>query len=385
MINRLLTAEIKRLAHDFSVVILTGPRQSGKTTLCRMVFTGFLYVNLEDLATLEMVRSAPKEFLLQHRNGLIIDEVQRFPELFSYIQVVVDEHPEYRYILTGSSNFTLMERITQTLAGRAAVLSLLPLSLAELGGAPEWTTSQLMIRGGYPGVWGDGKQPADVYGNYYTTYIERDLRQLVSIKDLMQFQHFVRLVAGRVGCEVNAAALSEELGVSAVTVTSWLSVLQASYIVFLLPPYFRNIGKRIVKKSKIYFYDTGLACYLMGLRTTEQLDVHPLRGNLFENMVVSEFMKRCFNANERPNLYFYRDSKQHEVDVVEERTFRILNAYEIKSARHYNSSFESGLVYFCKLFGNEVASATVLYDGDDELTGAPINYFNARNFFAPSR
>ncbi|MBR6844361.1 MAG: ATP-binding protein [Bacteroidales bacterium] len=382
MIKRILDSELMRLAKAFSVIILTGPRQSGKTTLCRAVFPEYHYINFEDFSIMEKVKSAPKEFLMQYSGGLIIDEVQRMPELFSYIQIVSDEHPDYRYVLTGSNNFTLMERITQSLAGRAAILTLLPLSLVELGGAQEWPTDDLLLRGGYPAVWGNGKDPYDVYGNYYSTYIERDLRQLVNIKDLSIFQQFVRLAAGRVGCEVNAASFSAELGVSAVTIANWFSVLEASYITFKLPPYFRNIGKRIVKSSKLYFHDTGLACYLLGIRTTEQLQVHPLRGQLFENMVVSEFIKRCYNSGERPNLFFYRDSQQKEVDIVEERTFRRLDAYEIKSARHYNTAFESGLVYFRKLFGDEVESTQVLYDGDEELSTQPIGYRNFRRFFA---
>lgn len=382
MINRTLECKIRKLADSFSVIILTGPRQSGKTTLSRMVFPDYEYINLEDIAVCQAVAADPHAFLLQHGRGIIIDEAQKLPELFSYVQVVVDNHPDYRYLLTGSNNFMLMEKITQSLAGRAAVLTLLPLSLAELRGASDYTTDQLMLRGGYPAIWATSKKPFDVYSNYYTTYIERDVHQIVNLREFAVFQQFITLVAGRVGTILNAAALSAELGVSSVTINHWMGVLETSYLIFRIPPYFRNIGKRILKSPKIYFYDTGLACYLMGINTVEQLAVHPLRGQLFENMVVSEFMKRHYNkGNQRPHLYFYRDSQQKEVDIVEEETFRQLRAYEIKSARNYNSSFGAGLVYFRKLFGDEVVSTQVLYDGDDEMPDARIGYRNIRSFF----
>ena len=381
MINRILLGEITRLAKSFPVLILSGPRQSGKTTLCKMAFPDYDYINLEMLTTRQAVAEDPMSFLLQHRHGVIIDEAQTLPDLFSYVQVVVDEHPDYRYILTGSNNFLLMEKVSQSLAGRAAVLTLLPLSLAELGGATEWSTDDLLIRGGYPAVWGAEQSPSDVYRNYYTTYVERDLHQLVNVKDLSIFQQFIMLAAGRVSTIVNAASLSAELGVSAVTVSHWLSVLKASYILFELPPYFRNVGKRILKKPKLYFHDTGLACHLLGINTPEQLAVHPLRGQLFENMVVSEFVKRRYNqCDQHPRLYYYRDNLQKEVDLIEERTFRQLEAYEIKSARYTNDSFGSGLRYFKKMFGEEVVSMQVLYDGED-WDASPVGYRNVRSLF----
>lgn len=381
MIHRQIAGRFLKLLEGFSVIILTGPRQSGKTTLCKMELPHYEYYNLEDIAQREAIASAPKDFLLAHAKGLIIDEVQLLPELFSYVQVVVDEHPEYRFVLTGSNNFSLMENITQSLAGRAAVLTLLPLSLNELGGATDFSTDELLIRGGYPAVWSTPKEPSEVYANYFTTYIERDLRRLVNVKDLSSFQLFMRLLAGRVGTEFNASALSSEVGVSSVTARQWLSVLEASYVVFRLPPYYRNVGKRIVKASKLYFFDTGLVCFLLNIRDKNQIAPHPLRGKIFENMVVSEFMKRSFSTAYKLGLFFYRDSGQKEVDLIEEESFDVLKAYEIKSARHYNGSFGAGLTYFKRLYGNAVVRSTVLYDGEDELADAAVARRNVRRFF----
>lgn len=382
MIDRILLCEFKRLLQSFSVVILTGPRQSGKTTLCQMLQDGYSYVNLENVAVREMIAGSPMDFLREKGDKLIIDEAQRLPDLFSYIQVVVDEHPERRIILTGSNNFTLMERITQSLAGRAALLTLLPLSLSELGGANDCTTDEILFRGGFPAVWGAGKEPYDVYGNYYATYVERDLRQVAEIRNLSQFEHFMRLLAGRVGSEVNASRYAAEIGVSSNTIQQWLSVLEASYIVFRLPPYSRNIGKRIVRANKLYFYDTGLACFLLGIQHPDHIRQHPLRGELFENMVVTEFLKKSFNNGRRPNLFFYRDNQQKEVDVIEETSYHSINAYEIKSARIYNGSFGAGLNYLHKLFGDEVKQSQVIYDGDEELVSDRIGYRNVRSFFS---
>ena len=380
VINRTIADEMVRLSRVFPVVVLTGPRQSGKTTLCRSLFADYYYANLENITMRNMIADNPLGFINQHRGGLIVDEAQRMPEILSYIQVVVDEVGESRIVVTGSSNFALLEGVTQSLAGRAAVLTLLPLSLAELQGATNYDTDSLMLRGGYPAVWGKDMSPEDVYSNYYTTYIERDLRQIINIKDLSLFQRCVALLAGSVGMEFNASKLSAEIGVSSNTIQQWFSVLEASYIVYRLPPYFRNIGKRLLKTPKLYFYDVGLACYLLGINDTKQLSVHPLRGHIFENYVVSEMIKRYFNRGKTPRLFFFRDSHQKEVDIVEEYAFRELHAYEIKSSQRYSSTFASGLTYFKKLFGEEVRSSTVVYDGTEEVTGGEIEYVSYRTF-----
>ena len=363
MINRELKDEVLRLAATFQVLILTGPRQSGKTTLCKMAFPTYRYVNLENPDTRELLVRDPISFLKENKEGMIVDEAQLYSDLFSYIQVLVDEDKSLRFVLSGSNNFTLMERITQSLAGRAALLTLLPLSVSEIG--TNHATDELLFGGFYPGVWGDGKKPYDVYSNYYSTYIERDLRQLINIKDLDLFRQFIRLMASRVATEMNASHVSNEIGIDVKTVQHWLSILNTSYITFTLPPYYRNIGKRIVKAHKLYFYDVGLVCYLLGLENAAQVATHPLRGALFENMVVAEFYKHYFNRGRTPHLYFYRDSTQKEVDLIEEQTFDQLRIYEIKSAKRYNSQFAAGLDYFKKLYGEKVTDTTVLYDGDE--------------------
>ena len=366
MIDRELKNEALRLAADFQVLILTGTRQSGKTTLCKMAFPTYRYVNLENPDTRELLVRDPISFLKENKEGMIVDDAQLYPDLFSYIQVLVDEDKSLHFVLSGSNNFTFMERITQSLAGRAALLMLLPLSVTEVG--TSHATDELLYGGFYPGVWGDGKKPYDVYSNYYSTYIERDLRQLINIKDLDLFRQFVRLMASRVATEMNASHVSNEIGIDVKTVQNWLSILNTSYITFTLPPYYRNVGKRIVKAHKLYFYDVGFVCYLLGLENMAQVATHPLRGALFENMVVAEFYKRYFNRGRTPHLYFYRDSTQNEVDLIEEQTFDQLHIYEIKSAKRYNSQFAAGLDYFKKLYGEKVTNATVLYDGDESAT-----------------
>lgn len=365
MINRMLMTEMLRIIDGFQVLILTGPRQSGKTTLCKMAFPGYQYVNLENPDTREEIVADPMSFLKRNREGMILDEAQQYPQLFSYIQVLVDEDRSKRFVLSGSNNFSLMEKISQSLAGRAAVLTLLPLSIAEVDN--DISTDELMFKGFYPAVWGDGKLPYDVYSNYYRTYLERDLRQLINIKDLDVFRQFIRLMASRVGNEFNASRVSNEIGIDVKTVQHWLSILKTSYIAFTLPPYYRNIGKRIVKANKLYFYETGLVCYLLGLESSEQVATHPLRGAMFENMVVSEFHKKRYNQGKTPQMFYYRDNAQKEIDLVEEYTFGQLQAYEIKSAKRFNTQFLSGINYFRKLYGDSVTSGEVLYDGDDTV------------------
>lgn len=382
MINRLLQSELLRLSNSFGVILLTGPRQSGKTTLCKSAFPNYEYVTLENLDIRAMVSRDPIGFLSSHSQGLIIDEAQNLPELFSYLQVVVDEHKDHRFILTGSSNFSLMEQISQSLAGRAAILRLAPLSITELKDFDLSDTDELMVRGFYPGVWGDGKLPYDVYSNYYATYIERDLRQLINVRNLSTFQQFVRLMAGSVGCEFNAAKLSNAIGVDIKTIQSWVSTLEASYILFRIPPYYNNIGKRIVKAHKLYFYDVGLACYLLGIENSFQLAPHPLRGNLFENMIVAEFLKRRLNMGRDPHLYFYRDASQKEVDLLEEVSYGVFDAYEIKSSKRYSDEFAKGLNYISKLYPNQCKERAVIFDGPKELSSDKVSYLNFRTLFA---
>jgi hypothetical protein len=377
-INRLIQTELDRLKHLFPVVVVTGPRQSGKTTLCKKCFNSYHYVNLEDVTLREQILSAPKPFLKQYSDGLIIDEAQNLPELFSFLQVIVDEVPGCKYVLTGSSNLSLMEKVTQSLAGRAATLTLLPFSLKELEGISGSETDNLLLKGGFPAVWAKKVPVTDLSRNYYNTYIERDVRQLLNIKNLIKFQTFIRLCAGRAGTELNASILSDQTGVSVHTITDWLSVLEASYIIFRLQPFYRNVGKRLIKSPKLYFYDTGLLCFLLGIVNEKQLSAHPLRGAIFENLVVLEFLKHRLNLGKNPDFYFYRDKSQNEVDILIQDG-EYLHAFEIKSAKSFHREFLKNLNYIRKVFGREIASTMLIYDGETDIITPENGMVNFRN------
>lgn len=384
-ITRELCANIERAFDYFSVVTIIGPRQSGKTTMCRNLFPTLPYVNFEDAAILSEMQQDPKAFITKYPEGMIIDEAQRYPEIFSYLQVLVDEDRlrgvrNRRFVVTGSANFALMQRVTQSMAGRTAVITLLPLSTSEiLSRYPHFSTDERILRGGYPALWVNDLAGRDlILSNYYTTYVERDLRQLIQIKDLLQFNTFMRLCAGRIGTECNASALSVAVGVSVPTIQSWLSILEASYIVYPLRPYYANIKKRLVKTPKLYFYDTGLASWLLGIHAVEQMATHPLRGNLFENMVVNDFIKGRYNRLQTANVYYYRDSQQHEVDllsVIEDGTF---SAYEIKAAQTYRPEFFEGLHYLQHLFPTTLTSTQVIYDGEQTNSSVFDGFVNYR-------
>jgi predicted AAA+ superfamily ATPase len=379
-INRDIAAAIIATSPHFPVITITGPRQSGKTTLCKNLFPDRHYVNLETLATREQIMRDPVGFLDNYPTGLIIDEVHNYPELFSHIQVSVDEHPDRKYVLTGSSNFLLLEKITQSLAGRTALFTLLPFSIKELGAlANETSTDTLLLNGGYPAVWAR-KTPVNMFAsNYYTTYVERDVRQIVNIKDMKSFQIFIRLTAGRIGTECNSTTLSNETGVSVNTVRHWLSVLEASYVIYTLPPYYENISKRLVKSPKIYFHDTALACYLLGIENEMHLKAHPLRGSLFENMVINEAMKECRNAGKDASLFFFRDRTMKEVDLLH-LCGRELNIYEIKSAKTYNRDFYKGIDYLTDILGERITRSALIFDGDAEIHSVKNGAYNFRNF-----
>lgn len=387
LINRELLDSINNAFRYFSVLTLTGPRQSGKTTLCRKLFADLPYYNFEDIATLSAFQQDPKSFLTKHDEGMIIDEAQRFPDIFSYLQVIVDEQNftgerKRKYIVTGSSNFSLMQKATQSMAGRTAVMTLLPLSTQEIDTVyPEAKTDTRILRGGYPAIWKTDDEGRNfLLSNYYTTYVERDLRSMINIKDLTQFNTFIRLCAGRIGSECNASALSVEVGVSVPTIQSWLSILEASYIIYRLHPYHANIGKRLTKTPKLYFHDTGLAAWLMGIRSEEQLSVHPLRGNLFENMVINDFQKYYFNRAERADLFFYRDKGQHEVDLLQMNADGKIHTYEIKASMTYRNDFFDGLHYIQNLLKDNFISGSLLYDGVQESIQQCDSYCNYRNF-----
>lgn len=380
-----MASSIESLFKYLPVITLTGPRQSGKTTLCRTVFSNLPYTNLEDASTLAEVRMDPKAFLAKYPEGVIIDEAQNFPEIFSYLQVTVDEDRingnERKFIVTGSNNFSLMQHTTQSMAGRTAVMSLLPLSTEEiLSARPDVGTSEMLLRGGYPAIWSVGLEGRQILlSNYYTTYIERDVRSLVNLKDLQAFQMFIRLAAGLIGQEFNASALSVEVGVSVPTIKNWLSVLSTSYMVYMLQPYHANLGKRLTKTPKLYFYDTGLASYLLGINTVEQLDVHPQRGSLFENMVVNDILKHGANLGYQESLFFYRDKSQREVDVLRLLQEGSLEAYEIKAGMTFNTDYFKHLHYLQSLLGNQLKRTSVIYDGEQESQQPIDGYCNFRH------
>lgn len=376
MYSRELKDKLLKLSKHWSIISVTGPRQSGKTTLCKMAFPDYEYINLERITTRALIEQDLEGFLLQHPNGLIIDEAQNLPELFSVLQVVVDEHKSFRYVLSGSSDFLLMQNITQSLAGRVAVMRLLPLSLRELGNDVCRDVNEQMWRGFYPAVWGDKKDPHTVYDSYVATYIQKDVRQIVNIKDLILFRRFLSIIASRIGSEFVASSISAELGVDYKTIQAWMSILETSYTAFLMQPFYRNIGKRLTKTPKIYFYDVGLVCYLLGIETAQQLEHHPLRGAIFENMVVCEMLKGRYNKGLEKNIMFYRD-KTCEVDILQEEAGQ-LHAYEVKSAERFHPDFTKSLEYLKVLLKDNLLSLNIVYTGDNLSIGS-IHLRNYKN------
>jgi predicted AAA+ superfamily ATPase len=347
-IERDLAPRLKRMAGAFPIVTVTGPRQSGKTTLCRATFGDKAYVSLENPDAREYALRDPRGLLADHAAGAVFDEVQRAPEFLSYLQTEVDQRPRRgRFILTGSANFSLLQSVAQSLAGRTALLQLLPLSLTEVrrfADAPS-DLFTLLWSGAYPALYDRGLTPAEWFGAYVGTYVERDVRQLLNVTDLVAFQTFLRLCAGRSGQLLNASGLGADAGVTHNTARAWLSVLEASYVAFRLPPLHANVRKRLVKTPKLHFYDTGLLCFLLGISKVDHLREHPLRGFIFESWVVGEIVKSRANLGLAPNLSFYRDSKGVEVDVVLDRGTELV-AVETKSARTVADDFFHALRAF---------------------------------------
>ncbi len=367
MIERELAGELRKSAAEYPVVTILGPRQSGKTTLARMTFPDKPWVSLEDPDVRLAAEADPRGFLGQFASGVILDEVQRLPALLSYLQGIVDRAGgRGRFILTGCHQPRLHEAISQSLAGRTAVLTLWPFSLSELRHyGSGWDAFEMIVRGFYPRVHEERLEARRFYNGYVQTYVERDVRALIQLRDLAAFQKFLVLLAGRIGQVLNMASLANDVGVSATALRQWLAVLKASYLVFELPPWFENVGKRVIKSPKLYFSDVGLAAFLLGIHTAEQASRDPLRGNLYENLIVADVMKRFCNAGIRPDLFFYRDTHGNEVDLLI-RQGRRLTPVEIKSASTLSTEFLKGIQRFRQAVGDgqPVVDGLVLYNGD---------------------
>lgn len=376
-ISRNIIPAIKEAYKYFSVITITGPRQSGKTTLIKEIFNELPYYSLENLDTQRLAKEDPVGFLRTSKTGMILDEVQNAPELLSYIQEIVDNNRDMRFILSGSSNFSMIQSVSQSLAGRSAIFELLPLSISELpfDAVENTSLSMLLYKGLYPSIWSNGIPSTIMYRNYVKTYLERDVRSISAIKDLSLFQKFLRLCANRIGSIFVASQLANELGVSVNTISSWLSILEASYVVVMLQPYHENTRKRLTKSPKLYFTDAGLAAYLLDIETVTQLNNDKMRGHLFENLIVTEALKYRFNQGKDSNLYFYRDSHMNEVDLILKNADR-LKLVEIKSSETYHQDFEKGIKAFCKEFGDKVDDNVIIYAGDLENTTREIKLLN---------
>jgi len=364
MIHREISAKTLQLADQYPVVTITGPRQSGKTTLCKMLFNEKAFVSLEDLDERQFAQNDPRGFLNRFPEGAVIDEIQRVPDLLSYIQTIVDENQQAGFfILTGSQQFDLLQNISQSLAGRTALVRLLPFTLAEAYGASidNVSLNQMLYTGFFPRIFDKNLNATDAMLFYVNTYVERDLRMLINIKDLSKFEIFLKLCAGRTGQILNLSSLGNDCGVNHSTIKSWISVLEASYIIKLLRPFYQNFNKRLIKSPKIYFLDTGLAALLLDICNENQMKTHPVKGHLFESFVVAEILKHRFNRGQPDNLYFFRDNTGNEVDLICDFG-QTVDAIEVKSGQTAAADFFKGLRFFSKL-SNNVRQSIVLYGG----------------------
>lgn len=364
IIQRLLEKNLSESIKKNSVLFITGPRQSGKTTLVKNLFKDYLYKNLENPEIRLFAYSDPKNFLNQS-SKLIIDEIQRVPELLSYIQSIVDEDKKKRFIITGSQNILISQKISQSLAGRVVIFNLLPFSLQELKNTNFYKKDlyEQIFFGFYPRIYDRNLNPLEWYPNYIQTYLERDVREIKNIANLIDFQRFLKLCAGRVGQILDLSSLANDVGVSVNTIKGWLSILEATFIAYRLPPFYKNFNKRIIKSPKIYFYDTGLVCSLLGIKNKEQLQTHPFFGSIWENFCISEMVKQNYHHNLNLHFYYFRNKSGNEVDLIYEKNNQIY-AIEIKSSATFSESFVKNLYYLEKISGNKIKKI-IIYTGLD--------------------
>lgn len=378
-IHRKIEETILEASKYFSVIAVSGPRQSGKSTLLTQLFPLYEKYSLKDLNILDYAKNDPIAFLNQTDEGMFIDEIQRCPQLLDYIQGIVDNNPKRHFALSGSSNFEVMKNLSESLAGRAGVFELLPMSIQEVTGKVDLDNlNQILYNGLYPSICAKKNIAKFFYPSYVRTYLEKDVRDLLQMKDQIRFTKFLKLCAARIGSLFNASELGAEVGVSSKTISHWLSVLQASYLITLLPPYYENIPKRLVKSPKLYFNDPGLACYLLDIETPQQLDRDKMRGAIFENMIVMEAIKHRYNMGLKGGVFFYRDSNQNEVDLLIKQEGE-LTAIEVKSSMTYSSSFEKTLTQIEGWIKPPISKKAIVYSGDFENSSGDINLINYRH------
>lgn len=378
-IHRKIEETILEASTYFSVIAVSGPRQSGKSTLLTQLFPLYEKYSLKDLNILDYAKNDPIAFLNQTDEGMFIDEIQRCPQLLDYIQGIVDNNPKRHFALSGNSNFEVMKNFSESLAGRAGVFELLPMSIQEVTGKVDLDNlNQILYNGFYPSICAKKNIAKFFYPSYVRTYLEKDVRDLLQMKDQIRFTKFLKLCAARIGSLFNASELGAEVGVSSKTISHWISVLQASYLITLLPPYYENIPKRLVKSPKLYFNDPGLACYLLDIETPQQLDRDKMRGAIFENMIVMETIKHRYNMGLEGGVFFYRDSNQNEVDILIKQEGE-LTAIEVKSSMTYSSSFEKTLTQIEGWIKTPISKKAIVYSGDFENSSGNINLINYRH------
>lgn len=365
IIDRILVKSLSNAIQHYSVLFITGPRQSGKTTISKRLFNEYIYKNLEDPETRLFAKNDPKNFLSQS-NKIIIDEIQRVPELLSYIQVMTDADNKKKFVITGSQNILVSQKISQSLAGRVAIFNLLPFAFEEIINTSfeKKEICKQILFGFYPRVYDRLLNPIEWYPNYIQTYLERDVREIKNINSLTDFQRFLKLCAGRTGQILNLSSFANDLGTAVNTIKGWLSILEATYIIYLVPPFYKNFNKRIIKSPKLYFYDTGLACSLLSIKDEGQLKTHPLYGNIFETFCVSEAVKQNYNNNLNISFYYWRDKSGNEIDLLYEKENQI-NAIEIKSSSTFSQEFIKGLNYLEKITGNKI-NKKVIYSSQQD-------------------